>query len=98
MGSSLHVRSIGSGTVLALGLIATAIVLLALGYVVGWGPTWRAFGVTPLHAPFLDMHVINACAAFFWRGLDAYAPGACDGANFNIPPAWLWLGFLGLDG
>jgi hypothetical protein len=99
MGSNLHVRSIGSGTVVALGLVVTAIVLLALGRVVGWGPTWRAFGVTPLQPPsFWDMHIINDCAANFWRGVDAYEPRACDGATFNIPPAWLWLGFFGLDG
>jgi hypothetical protein len=98
MSSSLHVRGIGSGSVVALGLVTTAIVLLTLGRVVGWDPTWRAFGVTPLQPPFLDMHIINDCAANFWRGVDAYAPGACNGATFNIPPAWLWLGFFGLDG
>ena len=87
MGSSLHLRS---GTVAAVGLVTTA-------RVVGWEPTWRAFGVTPLYPPFADMRVINACPAHFWSGVDAYAPGACNGANFNIPPTWLWLGFLGVD-
>jgi hypothetical protein len=29
---------------------------------------------------------------------DAYAPRACNVDNFNIPPTWLWLGFLGVDG
>ena len=27
-----------------------------------------------------------------------YEPHACNVDNFNIPPTWLWLGFLGLDG
>ena len=30
--------------------------------------------------------------------MDAYAPHACNVDNFNIPPTWLWLGFLGVDG
>ena len=98
MGSNLHVRSIGSGTVVALGLVVTAIVLLALGRVVGWDPTWRAFGVTPLQPPLFDMHVINDYAACARKGVDAYATQACNFDSFNIPPTWLWLGFLGLDG
>ena len=88
---------IGSGTVVALGLAATTIALLALGRVVGWDPTWRAFGVTPLQPPFFDMHVINDYAACAWKGVDAYEPRACNIVNFNIPPTWLWLGFLGVD-
>ena len=97
--SSRHgFRSVGSGTVVALGMLGTAVALLALGRVAGWSPTWRAFGVTPLSPPFFDMHVINDYAACSWRGIDAYAPHACNIDNFNIPPTWLWLGFLGLDG
>jgi hypothetical protein len=91
-------RHIGSGTVVALGLVIAAIVLLALGRVVGWDATWRAFGVTPLQPPFFDMHVINDYAACAWKGVDVYAPHACNVDNFNIPPIWLWLGFLGIDG
>jgi hypothetical protein len=72
--------------------------LLALGREVGWDPTWRAFGVTPLPPPFFDMRVINDYAACAWKGVDAYAPHACNVDNFNIPPAWLWLGLLGVDG
>jgi hypothetical protein len=94
--------SIGSGTVVALGLAATAIGLLTFGRVVGWDPIWRAFGITlmqpPHQPPFFDMHVINDYAACAWKGVDAYAPQACNMDSFNIPPAWLWLGFLGLDG
>jgi hypothetical protein len=90
--------SIGSGTVVALGLAATAIALLAFGRVVGWDPTWRAFGVTPLPPPsFWDMHIINDYAACASKGVDAYSV-SCSRGKFNIPPAWLWLGFLGLDG
>src|SRR6516225_7928157 len=91
-------RSIGSGTVVALGIVGAAIALLALGRVVGWDPTWRTLGVTPLEPPFFDMHVINDYAACAWKGVDAYAPRACNIDNFNIPPTWLWLGFLGVDG
>jgi hypothetical protein len=98
MSSSRRVRSIGSGTVVVLGIAGAAAALLVIGRVVGWDPTWRAFGVTPLQPPFFDMHVINDYAACAWRGVDAYAPHACSVVNFNIPPTWLWLGFLGVDG
>jgi hypothetical protein len=98
MSSSSHLRRIGSGTVVALGIVGTAVALLALGHVVGWDPTWRAFGVTPLQPPFFDMHVINDYAACAWKGVDAYAPRACNVDNFNIPPTWLLVGFLGVDG
>src|SRR2546427_3118055 len=98
MSSSSHLRRIGSGTVVALGIVGTAVALLALGLVVGWDPTWRTFGVTPLQPSFFDMHVINDYAACAWKGVDAYAPHGCSVVNFNIPPTWLWLGFLGVDG
>ena len=96
--SSQRVHSIGSGTAVALGIVAAAIALLTFCRLVGWDPTWRAFGVTPLQPPFFDMHVINDYAACARKGVDAYAPHACNGDNFNIPPTWLWLGFLGIDG
>jgi hypothetical protein len=96
--SSSQKRRIGSGTALALGLVGVAVALLGLGQVIGWELTWRAFGVTPLQPPFFDMHVINDYAAYASKGIDAYAPHSCNVDNFNIPPAWLWLGFLGLDG
>ena len=79
-------------------MVGAAVALLALGHVVGWDPTWRAFGVTPLQPPFFDMHVINDYAACASRGVDAYSPHACNVDNFNIPPTWLWLGSLGVDG
>ncbi len=97
MSADPDARYIGSGAVVALGLLVTAIVLLALGGVVGWDPAWRAFGVTPLHPPFADMHIINAYAACARKGIDPYVPHSCYGGNFNIPPAWLWLGSLGID-
>lgn len=96
--SSRHVHSIGSGAVVTLGIVGVAVALLALERLVGWDATWRAFGVTPLQPPFFDMHVINDYAACSWKGVDAYAPRACNEDNFNIPPTWLWLGFLGLEG
>ena len=81
-----------------LGLIAATATLFALVQTVGWDPAWRAFGVTPLQPPFYDMHIINDYAACAARGVDAYVPRACNKANFNIPPVWLWLGYLGIDG
>jgi hypothetical protein len=92
------IRSIESGTVIAAGMSGLVIALLVLGHLVGWDATWRAFGVTPLQPPFFEMHVINDYAACAWRGVDAYAPQACNGDSFNIPPTWLWLGLLGVDG
>src|SRR2546430_15252507 len=91
-------RKIGSGTVLALGLVALTVALVALGRAVGWDATWRAFGVTPLQPPFFDMHIINDYAACAAKGFDAYIPHSCNGGNFNIPPTWLWLGSLGISG
>lgn len=98
MTSTVHVRRIGSGTIVALGVLAAAAALLALVQVNGWDATWRSLGVTPLQPPFSDMHVINDYAACDAKGVDAYAPRACNRANLNIPPAWLWLGVLGVDG
>jgi hypothetical protein len=98
MSSSGHPRGIGSGAVVALGMAVTALVLLALGYVAGWDPAWRAFGVTPLQPPFFDMHVINEYAACARKGVDPYAPRACSVVNFNIPPTWLLVGLLGING
>src|SRR3974390_255683 len=98
MSSTRYVRSIGSGTVVTLGVVGAAIALLALGRFVGWDPTWRALGVTPLQPPFFDMHVINDYAACAWKGVDPYAPHACNVDNFNIPPTWSWLRFPGVDG
>jgi hypothetical protein len=88
----------GSGTVVAVGMLATVISMLLLGRVAGWDATWRAFGVTPLQPPFFDMHVVNDYAACAARGVDPYAPHACNVDNFNIPRTWLWLGLLGLSG
>ena len=98
MNLSRRGRIVGSGTVVALGMIGTAIALLALGRVVGWDATWRTFGVTPLQPPFFDMHVINDYAACASKGVDAYTPHACNEDNFNIPPTWLLVGLLGVDG
>lgn len=81
-----------------LGLAAAAAALFALVHFLGWDPAWRAFGVTPLQPPFYDMHIINDYAACASKGVDPYALQACNKANFNIPPLWLWLGFLGIDG
>lgn len=98
MFSGRHFRAAGSGSVVLLGIIATAATIFFLVGTVGWDTTWRAFGVTPLQPPFFDMHVINDYAACARKGIDAYAPHACSAVNFNIPPAWLWIGSFGIDG
>jgi hypothetical protein len=89
---------LGSGTVITCGALVALIALRTLGRLVGWGPTWRAFGVTPLPPHFFDLHVPLDYAACALKGIDAYVPHACNVANFNLPPIWLWLGVLGLDG
>jgi hypothetical protein len=91
-------KRMGSGFVVALGLIGLTMILLAFGQIVGWDATWRAFGVTPLQPPFFDMHVVNDYAACAAKGSDAYIPHSCSGVNYNIPPTWLWLGSLGIVG
>lgn len=73
-------------------------ILLWLGHVIGWDLTWSSFDVTPLNPPFFDMHVIMDYAACAAKGVDPYVPHSCNAMNFNIPPAWLWLGRLGFDG
>ena len=93
-----HFRTVGSGTVVSLGIIATAVAMFFLVSVFGWDTTWRAFGVTPLQPPFFDMHVINDYAECAHKGADAYAPRACGAVNLNIPPVWLWVGSLGING
>ena len=50
--SDRHVHRVGSGTVVALGMVSAGVGLLALGRVAGSDATWRAFGVTPLQPPF----------------------------------------------
>ena len=93
-----RVPRIGSGIVIAIGALATLIILLCLGQLVGWDPTWHSFGVTPLQPHFFDMHVITDYAACAAKGVDPYIPHSCNPANFNVPPIWLWLGFFGIDG
>ena len=64
--SILHFARIGSGTVIVLGALIFLIILLCGEQLVGWDPTWRAFGVTPLQPHFFDMHVpldYATCAA-----------------------------------
>jgi hypothetical protein len=94
----IFLRPVGSGGVLLLGIIVTTAGIILLANLVGWDAAWRAFGVTPLQPPFFDMHVINDYAECAHAGLDVYAPRACSVVNFNIPPAWLWIGSLGVNG
>ena len=87
-----------SGTIVTVGMLVTLVVLLWSGYAIGWDATWRSFNVTPLHPHFFDMHVPLDYAACAAKGADPYIPHSCNVANFNLPPVWLWLGWLGLDG
>jgi len=87
-----------SGAVISLGTLISLILLLCFGRLFGWDATWRAFGVTPLQPPFFDMHVILDYASCAAKGFDAYVPHSCNQDNFNIPPIWLRLGYLGFDG
>jgi len=89
---------LGSGTVVTVGMVVTLVVMLSSGYATGWDATWRSFDVTPLHPHFFDMHVPLDYAACAAKGADPYIPHSCNVANFNLPPIWLWLGRLGLDG
>jgi hypothetical protein len=89
---------LGSETVVAAGILVTLAVLLSSGYAIGWDATWRGFDVTPLRPRFFDMHVPLDYAVCAAKGADPYVPHSCNVANFNLPPVWLWLGWLGLDG
>jgi hypothetical protein len=95
---SLRRCNFGSGIVVGLGMVSGAVGMVALGRTVGWDQAWRALGVTPLQPPFFDMHVINDYATCALKGVDPYTPQACNVDSFNIPPTWLWLGLLGVDG
>ena len=44
------------------------------------------------------MHVVTDYAACAAKGVDAYIPHSCNQANFNYPPIWLYLGYLGING
>lgn len=96
--SIVHSFSVGSGTVVTLGLLVALTTLLCCGQLVGWNATWRTFGVTPLEPRFFDMDVTIDYATCASKGIDPYIPHACNPANFNVPPIWLWLGFLGING
>lgn len=61
-----------------LGALIALIVLLCCGQMVGWNPTWRTFGVTPLEPHFFDMHVPIDYAMCASKGIDPYAPRACN--------------------
>jgi hypothetical protein len=96
--SILRSPHVGSGIVITLGALIALFVLLCFGQTVGWNPTWRAVGVTPLDPHFFDMHVPIDYATCAARGIDPYIPHACNPANFNLPPIWLWLSSLGIKG
>jgi hypothetical protein len=94
----VHSHRVGSGIVITLGALVALIALLCFGKLVGWDATWRAFGVTPLEPHFFDMHVPIDYAVCAAKGIDPYVPHACNPANFNLPPIWLWLSYLGITG
>ena len=90
---------IGSGSVIVMVIFISLLFLLCSGYWIGWGATWRSLGVTPLQPHFYDMHAVTDHAACAAGGFNAYVLNVCDPATmFNYPPAWLWLGYLGIDG
>jgi Glycosyltransferase family 87 len=90
---------IGSGIIIVGVLVSALLVLLCSGYWLGWDPTWRSLGVTPLQPHFFDMHALTDHAACTSKGFNAYALNPCDPrTTFNYPPVWLWLGYLGIDG
>ena len=93
-----HSHRVGSGIVITVGALAALIALLCFGQLVGWDATWRTFGVTPLEPHFFDMHVPIDYAICASRGIDPYIPHACNPANFNLPPIWLWLSHVGITG
>jgi hypothetical protein len=93
-----HSHLVGSGIVITLGVLAILIALLCFGHLAGWDATWRTFGVTPLEPHFFDMHVPIDYAICASNGIDPYVPHACNPANFNLPPIWLWLSHLGVTG
>ena len=94
-----RLKHIGSGIVIAGAMLVILIVLLGLGHLVGWDPTWRSFGVTPLSPHFFDMRVVVAQAACALKGFSPYEVNPCYPiAGIDLPPVWLWLGYLGIDG
>jgi hypothetical protein len=85
---------IGAVAIITFGVGASLIILLCLGYMFGWNPTWQSLGVTPLPPPFFDTHVVIDYADCASKGIDPYRPHACNPANFNVPPIWLWIGVI----
>src|SRR5262245_1275450 len=104
-GDPMRIKSIpqwphvGSGTVILGAILIALSVLLYLGHLTGWNPTWRSFGVTPLEPHFFDMHAVTDHADCASKGFNAYILTSCDPrTTFNYPPVWLWLGQLGING
>ena len=92
-------QRIGSGTIVLSAIAIAVFVLFGLGHLVGWNPTWRSVGVTPLEPHFFDMHAVTDHAECAAKGFDAYSLNSCDPRTaFNYPPVWLLLGRLGIDG
>ena len=92
-------QRIGSGTIVLSAVAIAVFVLFGLGHLVGWNPTWRSVGVTPLEPHFFDMHAVTDHAECAAKGFDAYSLNSCDPRTaFNYPPVWLLLGRLGIDG
>ena len=62
-------------------------------------PYLKAIGVVPLHVPFGDFRTISAGIPFYEAGEDPYTDGRYDfmGREFNYPPIWLKLSFLGVS-
>jgi hypothetical protein len=91
-----------SGIVVAVGIAAAFLMLLAAGYGAhfGWVRSWHLFGVISASPAFLDLHGLTdnlPCAAL---GINVYLYTHCDILNrgYNYPPVWLLLGKFGIGG
>lgn len=82
-------------------LVVQAFILLTWGALGSGGlnPFLKAVGVVPLHVPFGDFRTISAGVQFYEQGGDPYTDGRYDfmGREFNYPPIWLNLSFLGVS-
>ena len=94
-------RSLRRPSALIIFLVVQAFILLSWGALGSGGlnPFLKTVGVVPLHVPFGDFRTISAGVQFYEQGGDPYADGRYDfmGREFNYPPIWLNLSFLGVS-
>jgi hypothetical protein len=82
-------------------LVFQAVILLTWGALGSGGlnPFLKSVGVVPLHVPFGDFRTISSGIQYYEKGGDPYTDGRYDfmGREFNYPPVWLNLSFLGVS-